>query len=74
MKPFHWVGIAIPMFLIFVVSWIPQINGPHLWFGFPSLFVWFCLISGPGVSLTLWWFESRRDEADDAADLEEVQG
>ncbi len=71
MKPFHWVGIAIPMILIFVVSWIPQINGPHLWFGFPSLFVWFCLISGPGVSLILWWFESKRTDADD---LEEVEG
>lgn len=26
--------------MIFVVSWLPGINGPHLWFGLPSLMVW----------------------------------
>ena len=23
--------------------YFPAINGPHLWFGFPSLVVWVCL-------------------------------
>lgn len=60
MKPVYWIGIAIPMVLVFVVSWIPQINGPHLWFGLPSLWVWFALTSGPLVSIILWLFERQR--------------
>ena len=38
MKP--WWILVLPFFMIFVVSWLPAINGPHLWLGLPSLMVW----------------------------------
>jgi hypothetical protein len=29
--------------MLFVGLYWPAINGPNLWFGFPSLIVWICL-------------------------------
>ena len=34
---------AIPFIMLFVGLYWPAINGPNLWFGFPSLIVWICL-------------------------------
>lgn len=34
-----WV-LLVPFVMILVVSFLPAINGPHLWLGLPSLMVW----------------------------------
>jgi hypothetical protein len=34
---------AIPYVLLLLGLFWPAINGPNLWFGFPSLVVWVCL-------------------------------
>ncbi|HZD67190.1 MAG TPA: hypothetical protein VE152_13925 [Acidimicrobiales bacterium] len=36
----HLWLLLVPFVMILGVSFIPQINGPHLWFGLPSLLVW----------------------------------
>ena len=62
MKKRYWIVIAIDMLLVYAVTWVPQINGPHLWFGLPSLFVWFCLTSSVTVTGSLLYFERTRDD------------
>jgi membrane protein required for beta-lactamase induction len=34
---------AIPFLMTAIGLYLPAINGPNLWFGFPSLIVWICL-------------------------------
>jgi cobalamin synthase len=34
---------AIPFIMLVVGLYWSAINGPNLWFGFPSLIVWICL-------------------------------
>ncbi|QSO45558.1 hypothetical protein [Alicyclobacillus mengziensis] len=32
--------LYVPFITIFVLTFLPAINGPHLWIGLPSLLVW----------------------------------
>ena len=57
MKLRLWMAGLVPFILIYAVTWLPSINGPHLWFGMPSLFVWMTGVSTIAVPLTLMYFE-----------------
>ncbi|MGO4204677.1 hypothetical protein AB4Z09_23615 [Rhodococcus sp. TAF43] len=61
----YWIVGSIPFILIFLVTWLPQINGPHVWFGSPSLFLWVTLVSSVGVSGVLAYFEYTRKDLDE---------
>lgn len=66
----YWIIGAIPFILIFCVTWIPQINGPHVLFGAPFIFIWVTLISSVPVSGILIYFELSRKDLDSEGDEE----
>ncbi|WP_326770965.1 hypothetical protein OG978_45855 (plasmid) [Streptomyces sp. NBC_01591] len=35
-----WLLTAVPVVALLSAVWLPFVNGPHLWFGMPSLLVW----------------------------------
>ena len=45
---------AVPFVMILVGVFLPAINGPHLWFGLPSLMIWIalCTVVCTGVMLS----------------------
>ncbi|MFI0409154.1 hypothetical protein [Actinomadura sp. 3N508] len=32
--------LAVPVVAMVATVWLPFVNGPHLWFGLPSMLVW----------------------------------
>ena len=64
----YWIVGSIPFILVFLVTWLPQINGPHLWFGAPAIFVWVTFLSGIPISGILLYFELSRKDLDDDGD------
>ncbi len=68
MKPWFWIVVAIPLVLTYALTWIPQINGPQLWLGMPSLFVWLSVVSSLVVPACLWLIERKRTDLDEAGE------
>jgi hypothetical protein len=40
LMPLALVVLAVPVVALLAAVWLPFVNGPHLWFGMPSLLVW----------------------------------
>lgn len=53
---------------MFVITWIPAINGPHLWLGMPAIFLWLTGISTFAVPAVLIYFEKTRTDLKEEAD------
>ncbi|GAA4831740.1 hypothetical protein [Saccharopolyspora rosea] len=34
------VVLGVPLVAMLATQWLPFVNGPHVWFGLPSMFVW----------------------------------
>ncbi len=64
----YWIVGSIPFILMFVITWIPAINGPQLWFGVPSLFLWLTAISTFGIPAVLIYFEKSRKDLTEETD------
>lgn len=65
-----WSLCLVPVLAAFVLHWLPAINGPHLWFGLPSVLLWTCLPGSALVSVVLLVIERTRTDrtAQDALD------
>lgn len=58
----YWLIGSIPFIGVFLLTWLPFINGPHVWFGMPAIFVWLTFFSTIPVTAVLIYFErTRRD-------------
>jgi len=53
----YWALGGVTFFLSFVVVWLPQINGPHLWLGLPSILWWTCVPGSLLITPLLWIFD-----------------
>ena len=71
MKPKHVVWAGIPVLGFFAAPFLPFVNGPHLWFGLPSVLVWAVLWT-VGTTLALYAVERSADHPYDAAEAEEA--
>lgn len=58
----YWLIGSVPFIGIFLITWLPFINGPHLWFGLPAIFVWLALFSTIPVTAVLLYFEKTRTD------------
>ncbi|MEY9940041.1 hypothetical protein [Streptacidiphilus sp. MAP5-3] len=65
MKPKHVVWACVPVLGFFAAPFLPFVNGPHLWFGLPSVLVWAVLWT-VGTTVALYAVERSADHADDA--------
>lgn len=66
-----WTLCLIPLLAAFVVQWLPAINGPHLWFGLPSVLWWTCLPGSALVSVILLIVERSRTDRDEQQALDD---
>ncbi|MDI3419436.1 hypothetical protein [Streptomyces luteolus] len=64
----HLLWAVLPVLGFLSTPFLPFVNGPHLWFGLPSVLVW-CLswTAGTTVCLALTERLARMDHADDLA-------
>ncbi|MCX4643427.1 MULTISPECIES: hypothetical protein [unclassified Streptomyces] len=70
-KP-HVIWAFVPVLAFLSTPFLPFVNGPHLWFGVPSVLAW-CLLwtAGTTASLALVEHFSRTDN--ERADREEAE-
>lgn len=70
-KP-HVIWAAVPVLAFLSTPFLPFVNGPHLWFGLPSVMVW-CLawtaLTTVGLALT-----ERFTDWQDPSDAAEAAG
>ena len=72
----YWVLGAVAMVASFGLVWLPQINGPHLWLGLPSILWWTCVPGSLLITPLLWIYDRWQDtdNPDPDADEEEEAG
>ncbi|MGF6882600.1 hypothetical protein ABIA39_001542 [Nocardia sp. GAS34] len=39
-RDLYLLGPVLPAAALVLTPWLPFVNGPHLWFGLPSMVVW----------------------------------
>ncbi|MEV0009090.1 hypothetical protein AB0M10_19055 [Streptomyces sp. NPDC051840] len=52
MRSPHVLWAAVPVLAFLSTPYLPFVNGPHLWFGIPSVLCW-CLIWTAGTTVAL---------------------
>ncbi|WP_425830010.1 hypothetical protein [Streptomyces fractus] len=52
MRSPHALWAAVPVLAFLSTPFLPFVNGPHLWFGLPSVLVW-CLLWTVGTTVSL---------------------
>ncbi|WP_338700115.1 hypothetical protein V2W30_25585 [Streptomyces sp. Q6] len=52
MRSPHALWAAVPVLAFLATPFLPFVNGPHLWFGIPSVLCW-CLIWTAGTTVSL---------------------
>lgn len=70
----YWVLGGVTFLLSFVVVWLPQINGPHLWLGLPSILWWTCVPGSLLITPLLWLFDRWQDRDNPDPDEAEEAG
>jgi hypothetical protein len=71
---------AVPILGFLLTPFLPFVNGPHLWFGVPSVLVWTAIwVIGTVVALRIVEATYRRDggaalDAADATDASDATG
>ncbi|MEE6166949.1 MULTISPECIES: hypothetical protein [unclassified Mycolicibacterium] len=68
---------AVPILGFLATPFLPFVNGPHLWFGVPSVLVWTAIwVIGTVVALRVVEASYRRDGGDalDAAEAADTAG
>jgi predicted MFS family arabinose efflux permease len=60
----QFVVLAVIVLALLATAWLPFVDGPHLWFGLPSVLVW---SAGWVLAITpaLAWLEFSRTAADE---------
>lgn len=71
-RPSWALLVAVPFVCAFVLQWLPAINGPHLWFGVPSILWWTTLPGSVLVSLVLLYIELTRDDDEEQDELDRL--
>ncbi|MGP3774037.1 hypothetical protein ACTWJ8_24795 [Streptomyces sp. SDT5-1] len=71
MRSPHMLWAAVPVLAFLGTPLLPFVNGPHLWFGIPSVLAW-CLLWTVGTTVALavvdrLVFAGRSDEEDEVA-------
>ncbi|MET8469700.1 hypothetical protein ABZY90_08840 [Streptomyces sp. NPDC006422] len=71
MRSPHMLWAAVPVLAFLGTPFLPFVNGPHLWFGIPSVLAW-CLLWTVGTTVALavvdrLVFAGRSDEEDEVA-------
>ncbi|MFF7146411.1 MULTISPECIES: hypothetical protein [Streptomyces] len=67
MRKRHMACAAVPVLAFVATPYLPFVNGPHLWFGLPSVLVW-CLLWTVGTTLALAVVEHTATHPDDFAE------
>jgi hypothetical protein len=72
-KP-HVIWAVVPVLAFLSTPFLPFVNGPHLWFGIPSVLAW-CLLwtAGTTASLALVEHLAPNDERDDRETRDEAE-
>ncbi|MFZ3559603.1 MULTISPECIES: hypothetical protein [unclassified Streptomyces] len=52
MRSPHMLWAAVPVLAFLGTPFLPFVNGPHLWFGIPSVLAW-CLLWTVGTTVAL---------------------
>ncbi|MHC5258728.1 hypothetical protein ACYSUO_12645 [Streptomyces sp. UC4497] len=52
MRSPHMLWAAVPVLAFLSTPFLPFVNGPHLWFGIPSVLAW-CLLWTVGTTVAL---------------------
>ncbi|WP_306317906.1 MULTISPECIES: hypothetical protein [unclassified Streptomyces] len=52
MRSPHALWAAVPVLAFLSTPFLPFVNGPHLWFGIPSVLAW-CLLWTVGTTVAL---------------------
>lgn len=68
----YWLLGGFAFVLSFVVVWLPQINGPHLWLGIPSILWWTCVPGSLLITPLLLAFQRWQER--DHPDIDEEDG
>lgn len=69
-----WIALAIPLVCSFGLQWIPALNGPHLWFGLPTILWWTTIPGSALVTVVLLLVERTRTDDDEQTRLDELAG
>ncbi len=65
------VALVTPVFCVFVLQWLPALNGPHLWLGLPTILWWTTIPGSALVTVVLLLIEQTRTDNEEQDDLDE---
>lgn len=66
-----WTAVAAPIVAVFLLQWLPPLNGPHLWLGLPPILWWTMIPGSAMVTLVLLFVEHTRTDDDEQDRLDD---